>query len=262
MSKPISTTLLLILALFLVACGQQTPAPGGEQPLDEAAAEDPTEEPQGLCSNAYYPVVLGATWTYNVSGAPTGDFTYTDTITDVRADGFTLTSSFPDGLTRTQEWACTPDGLVALEFGGGSAAALSGSGMTMTLNTTNVTGVTLPSDLAVGSSWSQSWDIEGNMEISGDMSGEATGDVSFNGGAVAMENVSTPAGSFDAIKLELDQTFNLSVSVEGFGVPVVITGNSTLWYAPGVGFVKSVDTSDFLGTAVMTTIELQSYSIP
>jgi len=73
----------------------------------------------GVCANDYYPVREGATWSYKSTGSMAGDYSFTDTITSVQDNGFTLTSQF-GSLTRTQEWACDEDGLKALELGGGA----------------------------------------------------------------------------------------------------------------------------------------------
>ncbi len=60
----------------------------------------------------------GASWTYTGEAGPRGSYTFTDQVTDLRSDGFTLTADF-DGLRRVQEWSCTAQGLVALDFSGG-----------------------------------------------------------------------------------------------------------------------------------------------
>src|SRR5215207_6587465 len=126
---------LLLVMVFITACslpGNETPTPTIpviEEPLPtELATEPPVTSDgsglpvagEGLCANAYYPVRQGATWSYKSIGSPVGDYSFTDTITSVREDGFTLTSQFED-VTRIQEWACKPEGLVALQLGGPSA---------------------------------------------------------------------------------------------------------------------------------------------
>jgi hypothetical protein len=45
-------------------------------------------------------------------------------------------------------------------------------------------------------------------------------------------------------------------------VPISINASSMVWYAPGVGFIKSIENSDFGGTPYTSTTELQSYIIP
>ena len=148
--KKIRTILsLLLVTVFATACslpGNETPTqtiPATEQP--QAAATEPPVMPEGngmpvagegLCANAYYPILEGATWRYKSKGSPAGDYSYTDTITSVREDGFTLNSQF-EGVTRTQEWACKPEGLVALQLGGPSAATLNTQDMQLNLTVNN-----------------------------------------------------------------------------------------------------------------------------
>ncbi|MCL5429619.1 MAG: hypothetical protein M1347_07485 [Chloroflexi bacterium] len=277
--KPISFSrkwlvpILLGSTLLLAACG-------GGSPTDETGEEattapdsggaDSGAEPTaaanegaviGACANPYFPVVNGATWTYSVTGG-IQDFSYTDTITNVSAEGFTLNSSFDleGGLQRTQAWGCQANGLVALEYNGGPSAALSTEALNAEFHTTGVTGVTIPTNLSVGSSWTQAMDIEGDMTIGEGLTGAATGNVSFAANAVGTESVSTAAGTFDAIKVEIQQDFSLTANIGGVSMPVTFTGTTTAWYASGVGMVKSVVTEDLMGST--TTIELQSYSIP
>src|SRR6266508_5721324 len=128
---------LVLLLIFLTACSKanetSTSAPVSTQESISTAAPLATESPvstgggmpvagSGQCANAYYPVREGATWTYASTGSPAGNYGFTDTISSVRDDGFTLTSQFGE-LTRTQEWACKPEGLVALQLGGGALSS-------------------------------------------------------------------------------------------------------------------------------------------
>src|SRR5688500_702287 len=104
---------LLPVMVFVTACslpGNETPTPTlpvTEEPqatATELATEPPVTQEgsgmpvagEGLCANAYYPVREGATWSYKSTSGPTGDFSFTDTITSVREDGFTLTTQFDD----------------------------------------------------------------------------------------------------------------------------------------------------------------------
>jgi hypothetical protein len=164
------------------------------------------------------------------------------------------------GLQTTQQWACQSEGLVALDYDGGPAAALSTQGVTAQYTTTGVTGVSIPSNLVVGSSWNQSLTIEGDMTMAEGMTAHATGDVSYSANAVGTESVTTAAGTFDAIKVEIAQNFNVTADLNGLSVPVSFTGTTTAWYAAGVGMVKSVVSEEMMGTT--TTLELQSFSIP
>ncbi|MGH2581810.1 MAG: TapB family protein [Anaerolineales bacterium] len=271
MKKPnVAISLLLLFSVLLAACGggqaTEEPAVNGQDSAGNstnAGEEEPAGAGgQGLCTNQYFPVFNAATWTYFVSGAPVQDFSYTDTITNATSDGFTLSTNFAleGGLHRTQAWGCEAGGLVALEYTGGPSGALTTEGLVATFNTTGVSGVTIPADLAVGSTWTQTMDFDGDMVIGEGMSGTSVGSVSYAASAVGMESVSTTAGTFEAIKVEVQQYFNLTATVEGFSMPVTFTGVATVWYAPGVGMVKMIQTEDLFGST--TTVDLQSYSIP
>ena len=178
---------------------------------------------EGLCANAYYPVREGATWNYQSTGSPAGEYGFTDTITSVREDAFTLTSQFGD-LTRTQEWACKPEGLVALQLGGPSAATLNSQDMQLNLEVKNVSGVTFPSTIAPGQQWQHNLDFEGKMDTAG-QEGAATGNAQSSFNAVGNESVTVPAGTFDALKIQIDSTLNINVSFQGVSLPVTFSGS-------------------------------------
>ena len=132
---------ILLVTIFLAACSTPPATPTNPPSTDTAqptatepsAEATPTSTPEGsypnpgqeLCTNTYYPVRQGATWTYKSTGGPAGEYSFTDTITSVGGDGFTLSTQIGD-LTRTQEWTCTAEGLVALQLGGAPAAMLDG----------------------------------------------------------------------------------------------------------------------------------------
>jgi len=266
---------LLLVMVFVTACslpGNETPTqtiPATEQPQATATATEPpvTSEGngtpvagEGLCANAYYPVREGATWSYKSKGSPAGDYSYTDTITSVHEDGFTLTSQF-EGVTRTQEWACKPEGLVALQLGGPSAAALNTQNMQLNLMVNNVSGVTFPNEITTGDQWQHTLDFEGKLDIAG-TSAEATGSAQTNFSALGTESVTVPAGTFDAMKIQVDSTININATFQGISMPVAFSGKYTFWFAQGVGAVKASGTGEIAGTSFTETIELQSYNIP
>lgn len=246
---------LPIIAILIVACSPSTPNPT-EAPVNTNAPAIG----EGLCANPYYPVRQGATWTYNSTGGTSGDFSFTDTITSVRSDGFTVTTQFTD-LTRTQEWACKPEGLVALQFGGGPAGSLNANGMKLVLDTQNASGVTFPKEIAPGSQWQYALDFHGTMDIAGEPA-EGTGNLKANFTAIGLESVTVPAGTFNAMKVQMDNTMNIEATFQGLTVPVALSGTTTLWLVEGVGWVKAVTTGSFAETTFSETVELQSYNIP
>lgn len=260
---PLRVTMTLLLTFVFVACAPAVPAtpvsPTVEPTATETAQPQPEEE-QVLCFNPLYPVKTGATWTYSSTGGLSGNFSFTDTITEVRDDGFTLESQF-NGATLTQQWNCTPEGLASLTFGSGAAGGISTSGVQMDLTTTNVQGVIVPKTINVGDQWPYSLDFTGNMEYN-DTTVDTEGTATFTFNAVGEESVTVPAGTFDAMKLHVDLELNMNVTYSGFKAPVVFTIPSDIWYVPDVGWVKASSSGDLFGLAYNENIELQYYSIP
>lgn len=248
-----------ILALAVLACSLGSP-PSPDQPLEgspEVLVESP---PGGPCANPYLPVVTGATWSYSGGGSSSGQYSFTDTIAQVREDGFTLTGQF-EGLNRSQEWSCSPAGLTALSLGGGSAAGIQTEAFDLDLETSNVEGVTLPAEITPGDQWSSSLDFSG-MAVVDELSVEARGSATTNYTAVGEESVTVPAGTFNALKIHSETVLSIQADFGGLSVPVTVTNSSDTWFAPGVGWVKSVSTGEIMGEQVDDNIELQAYSIP
>lgn len=263
--------LLLVLTLLLMACSfgggtpsadqVETPVSGnGTQEQVTEEAPPPTQEPPsggtGLCENPYYPVREGATWNYQGSSSLTEPYTFTDTITSLRADGYTLTTEF-DELIRTQEWACTPEGIVALQLGGG----LTTTQTNLTVETQNASGVTYPAEIKAGDTWSHSLEFTGTMDIAGN-SGEAEGSTQSDFTALGIESVTVPAGTFEAMKVEIQTTFEATVDFQGLSIPVTFTTTTISWFVEDVGWVKSDSSGDFMDQAYTDIIELQSYNLP
>lgn len=268
---------LLLITLLVAACATPAndPAAGPQttqtEPTQAVVTEPATEPPvtseggmpvrgEGLCSNAYYPVRQGATWNYKSTGGPAGEYNFTDTLSSVREEGFTLSTQI-GGVTRTQEWSCTSEGLVALQFGGAPAAMLNAQNMQLNLEVGNVSGVTFPDAINAGDQWQHNLDLQGDMTVLGEQ-GTATGNAQTNFTAIGEENVTVPAGTFNAMKIQVDTTLNMNVSYQGLSIPVAFTGSYTYWFVQGVGWVKASGTGEIEGTSLSETTELQSYSIP
>jgi hypothetical protein len=274
----IRLVLPLITLLSLVACNggaaNPTAVPNSaaietlqaNQPAETATVETATGTAaagtgtQGACANSLFPVVKGATWTYAGSGGTAGSYSYTDTVTDVRPDGFKITSTFDNNLARTQQWNCKPEGLVALQLPG-AAAVIATQQMHAELVTSNVQGVTLPSSISPGDEWPFSLDLKGTQEVSG-AKAQTTSHAVYNFKAVGVESVTVPAGTFDAMKINGDLTLKVIAKVSGLSIPVTVTLHTVSWFAPGVGMVKAASNGDLMGTALNDTLQLQTYHIP
>ena len=264
---------ILLMLILLAACATpatptepqttetQAPLPATTEAVTETlAAPEGSPVAGGLCTNAYYPTRSGATWTYKSTGGPGGEYSFTDTITAVRDDGFTLSTQIGE-LTRTQEWTCTTEGLAALQLGGAPAAMLNSQNIQLNLDVNNATGVTFPSQINVGDQWQQVLDVSGNVTVMNEEA-EAAGTAQMNFSATGNESVTVPAGTFDALKVDVDVTLNVNASYEGITLPVTFSGDYTYWFAEGVGWVKASGTGSVLGSSFSETTELQSYNIP
>ncbi|MBL8050041.1 MAG: hypothetical protein JNM46_02375 [Anaerolineales bacterium] len=257
--KQMKTRLALTISLIATLACNLTAPTSPESPAPNQPAE--TVIIPGLCDNPLYPVKQNATWTYFNTGAPSGDFTYTDTITEVRTDGFTLTTQF-EGLTRTQAWACETGGLKALEYGGGPTAAITTQNASMSFDTLQVTGISLPKEIVSGMQWLYSLTLEGTTTMPDGQQTTSNGTFTVNMQEMGNETITVPAGTFDAIKIQANSTIDIVGEFQGIQVPMTITGSTITWYAPGVGYIKSISNSDFGGAPFTVTTELQSYNIP
>jgi len=272
-NKPIYLFGIISLLLAMMACSVFSGGGGGEEIVstdepasseDGSGSNDPTEEPpavvSNLCENEYYPVVEGGTWSYYGTSSATEDYTFTNTITSVRDDGFTVTVEF-DNLTLVQEWACTPEGILALTAGGGPAGTLTTSDVNLVMDTQNASGLTYPKNIQPGSTWDATLDYTGTMDIAG-QTVNVSGNTVYNYTAIEIESVTVQAGTFDAMKVDVVITINIISDIQGSSVPVTFSSTTTSWFAPGVGWVKSDSSSDFGGFSSSEASELVSYNIP
>jgi hypothetical protein len=192
------------------------------------------------CKNPYYPVVDGATWTYE--GSTIGQFNHTLNVSQDQLFTILITSN---DTVFNMEGQCTEDGVILMDSGMSTTAQSSdGSG---SVTTTNQDGVTLPNDIQVGDDWSQT--IAYNAGSSEGSSFSGTIETSYK--AVGYESVSVPAGTFEALKI----IQNTTMTIAGTSFDT----SSNLWYVQDVGNIK---TEQIVGGGVSTTSELVSYNIP
>lgn len=264
-----STTILLLGMLACNAAGNAlpsaTPAPGEkiDQTTPEAATatEAPTEAPTesaesaGACDNPYMPIVVGATWDYKLTG-PQSD-TFTHTILTVDDNGFTEQDVFGIGVTRQGTWECENGNLIALNPPSGSAGTVQAEGVQVDLETTEISGVTIPATINAGDTWSQTLTLEGTETINGQEL-PARNELTSNCTAIGVESVTVEAGTFDAMKVECQTTMDITVTMGGNDISTPLNLTGTNWYVEDVGLVKTLTA----GSGMDSTTELVSYNIP
>jgi len=243
----------LVLALQACNLPGNTPTPTADT---SSAGSGSASSGANACGNNLYPVVNGAAWNYSVSGLATDTFTHS--IKDVTADGFTDQDVFASGATRTGEWKCENGALIALSPLTGPSGAVTANNLSANFKTTDMTGVTLPANVKSGDTWTQTFNIEGTQSMGG-QDVAAKGKVGFDCTAGATESTTVAAGAFDAQRVDCKINLDISVSLGGLQVPTSFAGDMTMWYAPGVGLVKMDGSVPNIGS---TTIELTAYNVP
>jgi hypothetical protein len=239
--------LALSLAFIVIAAGCGTPEdlgtskvnvtqnPSSNQGNNQAGSNDP-------CNNDYYPVVNGATWTYLITVQEDEPTTTIYTMAVNQDDTFTLNIQDEDSKF-TLDGSCNDEGIVLLNVPGVSStySGQDGNGSSMTTITNE--GVTLPDDVQEGDEWSQTISVNATSGESG-----LSATIETNYKAIGFENVTVPAGTFNALKVE--QTGSMIME----GTPAFET-HGFIWYVEGVGTVKSGLDGTYTG-------ELVSYNIP
>jgi len=254
---------LIIILLAAAACGPTVetstiPVIETEAPTQPATIAPTVPAVISECDNPLYPVVVGATWTYVISGPP--DTTQMRTIQELRSDGFTDHDEFSAGASRTGEWTCQDGDLTALNPSGtsGITASVESSGMMADFQTTSSDGVTLPAVVTEGTTWSQHITLEGTQTINAIA---VASKLSFGNDCTGAgeESVTVSAGTFTTRRVDCLSTMNITITMSGMEIPSITNSTTTIWYAEGVGMVKLVSDND---DGTTTNVELTEYNIP
>ena len=194
---------------------------------DDAASgktSETTTSSASPCANKFYPVKNGVKRNYNNTiGGKTA-------ITTEYKDGdanFTEVTSLKD-TTVKHAWLCTDEGLTAANYG--SAAEMKN----MQVEPKHISGVTLPreDEIKIGKMWTTVYKATGNSQM-----GAIDMTVTINNKIVSLDDtVKTSAGTFKAVKIEMDIDADMKFGGKKMPVPVI---KSAAWFAPDVGMVKS-----------------------
>lgn len=245
-----------LLSIFVVlACGL-IPSGQAEAPAD-ATEPAVSSEVSGGCNNPYFPAVLNTIRTYKSSGTSKGEYTVTETISAVRADGFTVLTDYGSSV-KSIEWSCTSEGLGVFNTSNDKTEGLSVDSAQFQLDVIikNPTGVTLPAEVEAGSKWTQAFDFESTGKIGGNTT-TSTGTSTTIYEALGVEGITTPAGTFQAMKIKSQTKEDIQAMFNGTAANSSNEYQTMFWFVEGVGLVRSETTGSYT-----ETMELQSYSIP
>jgi hypothetical protein len=211
----------------------ETPVPPTNTPVPPTATPESTgltTEASGTCAHPYFPVRSDTAWTYDLyaNGNPAGS--YTLTFEEITSEGFTAKQSFDGELETEVRWLCSDDGLMTSVFANVSFAQLTNFEYE-TLEREGV--VMLPEEAwEVGASWSTRYLVNATATIEG-MTIDSQMDINLDHTLAAFEEVTVPAGTYEAARVDTTGSFRLTNPVE-----MEIDFPYSIWYVEGVGMVQ------------------------
>ncbi|GEM_PF-698145 len=259
-------SLLLILHLIVTACSPRpTPPPA-------VAPTDPPETPQATtplptsssnpCLNELLPLKENAAYRYTSSDSPSGSYAFTRRITNVRADGFTIVTEV-GGKTIPQDWVCHSEGLTPQQLSVVDMLGLLAFRRFANITLSNISGYALPATLTPNAEWSYAADIQGvEIKPDGTQGGTMTGRLSVTYLAGNRASVTVPAGTFEAVAIEVNTVIDFVITTSTNVADLTADSTYTVWYAPGIGWIKSNGYGQLGGQKYLETIVLESYNIP
>jgi hypothetical protein len=284
MKRKLVPVLLILSSFILFACGltdmsmgdeTQVVSPphektmaeetGGEEgesePTEEMDKPTPTEsaqlDTQSACYHPLFPVMEGASWTYDYESGEG----YTLRIEETGEDTFTMSQTMEgeveggEDMVYTVDWYCSEDGLLRGTFGQLELLSESAEmeGMEFSFETLEWEGETLPAPelLEVGYTWTTEYQLSGEMNLEGTTT---TVDVTIvmDYTVEAIEEVTVPAGTFpEAVRVDNTSDIELSIAAGEINVPMsTMNFSSSTWYAEGVGMLKTETTFSGFSTDV------------
>ena len=246
----INISILIITELILAACNlpQRQTAPSPTPMVAALPQSSPTPTP--LCANPYFPNVAGDQWEYTGENSLIGAYTRRDTISSSNDASFTQQTT-QDNVTYSVSYDCSSTGLTSQnpvqQYAG---ALLNSADAPVNVKLSSNSGITLPANIAPGDTWQQAADFEAtSTQVN------VNGRFVFDYTAIGVENVTVPAGTFNALRVD----GTIRIQVTSLHVPAG-TYTITTWWAPGVGIVKSEGASHVPGVDFTDSLQLASFT--
>ncbi|HVM90982.1 MAG TPA: hypothetical protein VMU11_03750 [Verrucomicrobiae bacterium] len=235
---------LLILTLAGAGCGGAAPSGSDTTGSSPSGSSDNSMAGSGAamaggCSNPYYPFKPGSKITYQTSGGGLNSTYSMEVLDSGNADTHKLSYTFNvNGHSNsiTQEFACDNGGIHAK----GQLDLSSAMGGQFSYQTDSVDGPFLPSDMSVGQQWTTTYKVTlhtSNATMARIIEGKhQTTTVSSK--VVGEEDVTVPAGTYHALKVQMDITINTEIT------PNPIHTTTVTWFVKNIGMVKSISTTN------------------
>lgn len=229
---------------------EATATPEEAEPVEETTepiVEEQAQE-QSACYHPFFPVVDGASWTYDDSF----ESGYTLTIEETSQDTFTMTQIMADEDAEfTVDWYCSEDGLLRGSFAQMdllNQSTVEEGSPEMTFETLVWEGETLPAPelMEVGYTWISNYALSGEINLEG-FSQTMKIEVSIDHEIGAIEEVTVPAGTFpEAYRVDSTGVIEMVMMMDEISTPFNnFDFNFSTWYVEGVGMVQSA--SEFSG---------------
>ena len=239
---------------------QQTTEPTEQE---ESSESEPTTtvfaETDSVCYHPFFPIVEGASWTYDDDF----DSGYTITVEETGQDTFLMTQEMEnEDAVFMAEWYCGEDGLLRGTFGQMDilSEATGEENPEFAFTTLEWEGETLPAPelMEPGYTWTSEYRLEAELNIEG-FSGTSEVMVSIDHEIAAIEEVTVPAGTFpEAYRVDSRGEVGFAMFMGEDSSPInALDFNFRTWYVEGLGMVKSAD--EFTGYS--STVELISSSL-
>jgi hypothetical protein len=222
------------------------------QQVAEGSSETPTPAAaQSACDHPYFPLRSGSSWTYSTPG---GNMTWSVGSAGGSNDSADATMEIAMAeVSFTVHWSCSSAGIVSYDFASLNVASL---GNIANLEVVDSSGAFLaaPDLLTPGYSWPNNYSLVMHVSQEG-FSADMTTAVSETWTVVGVENVTVPAGTFEALRVD----GNENITMTGMGQDVNFSVNVTYWYAKGIGIVRYTSSTSE-GTS--SEGDLTSYAVP
>lgn len=218
-----------------------------------AAPAEPQADTDTQCYHPYFPIIEGASWTYD----DTLDEDYTMRIEETSEDSFKMTQEMlNENVIFTAEWFCSKDGILRGSFGQLDLInQASGDEETpeFQFETLEWEGQTLPSPelLEIGYAWTSFYKLSANIDIEA-LSQSTEMEVIVDHEIVDSEEVTVPAGTFsEVIRVDSDGVILITLVDEENSTPIGASNfKYSTWYVKDLGMVKTTSEASGFTTGV------------